>query len=343
MYLLLVSFSSGNVRRVELYPPQSTHVTTKGNVFFHAQGQRMYVYDRTLPVEQQFYYQTLHKECIYGSFMGKVGDVPLDRGSFFPEGPDLLRSTMAKACENHIGYSIFDKPLEVTSTAEDSAALRGRETATSSRNKEEVKKEEHPQPVHKLLVFQRNLDRLLLAADTATERLRRALDWDVRLILHDEDEHPCTIYHDFNRADVVLTVHGYQAVGTLFMRENSHIVEIFNFRYFKPTYILLAGEMRVSHNWFQDEVPTSMSRMILSLISQDMCMSSGWCRDFARKDDVILTNKMFNDIITHIRSKAHHPTDGPGPVYIKPSPPPPTEEEKAAADEAKHIPFIPPM
>jgi hypothetical protein len=217
-----------------------------------------------LPPKEQFFYMDVHRECIYGHLLGTVGEVPIDRGKFFPEGPGLLRNTLSRACENHLGYSIFDTPAPV-SLNKHGQALRGPAAGG------DVDAREGERATHKLLVFQRNLDRFLVAADTAAERLRRALNWDVRLILHHEEEHPCTIYHDFNRADVVLTVHGYQAVGALFMREGAQIIEIFNFRYFKPTYILLANEMRVNHEWFQDNVPTSISRMPLAVITQVSC------------------------------------------------------------------------
>jgi len=217
-----------------------------------------------LPAKEQFFYMDVHRECVYGHFMGTVGEVPIDRGKFFPEGPQLLRDTLSKACENHLGYSIFDTPAPVTLNKR-GQALRGPGAGG------DVDKREGERATHKLLVFQRNLDRFLVAADTAAEKLRRALEWDVRLILHHESEHPCTIYHDFNRADVVLTVHGYQAVGAVFMREGAQIVEIFNYRYFKSTYILLAGEMRVNHEWFQDDVPTSISRMPLMAVTQVSC------------------------------------------------------------------------
>jgi len=45
-----------------------------------------------------------------------------------------------------------------------------------------------------------------------------------------------------------------------------------------------------------------------------MCMGNGWCRDFARKDDVVLTDEVFNKVLTRIRSGEHHPTDSPRAV-----------------------------
>jgi hypothetical protein len=40
-------------------------------------------------------------------------------------------------------------------------------------------------------------------------------------------------------------------------------------------------------------------------------MGNGWCRDYARKDDVILTDNVFNKILTRIRSGEHHPVHAP--------------------------------
>jgi hypothetical protein len=40
-------------------------------------------------------------------------------------------------------------------------------------------------------------------------------------------------------------------------------------------------------------------------------MGNGWCRDFARKDDVVMTDDVFNKILTRIRSGEHHPIHAP--------------------------------
>lgn len=65
-------------------------------------------------------------------------------------------------------------------------------------------------------------------------------------------------------------------------------MEIFPYKYYKESYFPLSQQFNVQHRWTQNNRPTSWSRMILNLISQERCMESLRCRSYARADNVAL-------------------------------------------------------
>jgi hypothetical protein len=67
------------------------------------------------------------------------------------------------------------------------------------------------------------------------------------------------------------------------------VVEVFPFRYFKPTYQLLAKALGINSYFLENDAPTSVKNEILRLVpSTEYCMQYLSCRGYARGDNVVL-------------------------------------------------------
>lgn len=77
----------------------------------------------------------------------------------------------------------------------------------------------------------------------------------------------------------------------MLVRRQSAVIEIFPYRYYKPTYVTLAAVLQLRHLSVMNEEPTSWSKQILRVIpSVETCMKYLRCRGFARSDDVHITH-----------------------------------------------------
>ena len=165
----------------------------------------------------------------------------------------------------------------------------------------------------KLVLFNRNLDRIFLNFNDAIEAIVAGLplhirnNWEIIHITHDESREPCELKKIIHTADVFITSHGFQCTSLLFMKEDALLFEIFPYKYFRTTYLDLSSTFGIQHKWIQIQQPSSISRNILRFVSQDMCMNSGYCRHFARKDNIYLTpneiNAIINTIVTYNQEK----------------------------------------
>lgn len=155
----------------------------------------------------------------------------------------------------------------------------------------------------KVVLYNRNFDRIFLNFNAAIESIVKALplhvlnNLEITPITHDEDREPCELKNIMNNADIVITSHGFQCTALLFMKEGSLLYEIFPYKYFRTTYLDLSLTYGVNHKCIQMQQPSSITRSILRLIPQDKCMNSGLCRNFARKDNIYLTQNEITDIV----------------------------------------------
>ena len=158
----------------------------------------------------------------------------------------------------------------------------------------------------KVVLYNRNLDRIFINFDSAIESIVNALplhvlnNLEIIPITHDEDREPCELKSIMHNADIVITSHGFQCITLLFMKEGSLLLEIFPYKYFRTTYLDLSLTFGINHKWIQMQQPSSITRNILRFISQDKCMNSGFCRNFARKDNIYLTQNEITDIVNTI-------------------------------------------
>jgi hypothetical protein len=116
-----------------------------------------------------------------------------------------------------------------------------------------------------------------------------SITWNLDVLYHSDDMHPCLLYLALGQADIFLTTHGFQSTALLFMKRGAVLIEVFPYKYFKPSYIRLSATYGIHHRWIQNSQPTSVSRQGLRLISIEACMKRRKCRSHARGDSVQVT------------------------------------------------------
>jgi hypothetical protein len=85
------------------------------------------------------------------------------------------------------------------------------------------------------------------------------------------------------------------------MKRNSLLFEVFPYKYYKDSYSRLAATYGVHYRWTQNKHPTSFSRQVLRLVSQDVCMYYRKCRSHARGDSVVMTREHIADVLQSMR------------------------------------------
>lgn len=79
--------------------------------------------------------------------------------------------------------------------------------------------------------------------------------------------------------------------------------QVFPYKYWKEGYRPFANEYGLFHGWSQNaRATTAGRRLALSFVSQPACMQWARCREFARRDDVV----MDAGTIEAITALAHH-------------------------------------
>jgi hypothetical protein len=80
----------------------------------------------------------------------------------------------------------------------------------------------------------------------------------------------------------------------MFLPPGAMVIEIFPYKYFKPSYFPLAERFQINHYWFQSKYKSSW---ILDYIGLETCMKDSFCRSFSRNQDVELSFDEINAII----------------------------------------------
>lgn len=264
------------------------------------------------------------KTCRCGRFVGEVGSAPIERGRWFSRDGSSEKDTADAALD--IRHKI-DTLCPSPSTQATSKSIRPdllsdlnsivthyppvqvTGTAGPLHNKSESSAVESSAGAFHLLIFQRDLDRRFLGLGRIVDFLRHQLgsSWRVSVIRYNDNVHPCTLAWTLKTADVLLTTHGFQSTGILFMRLGALIYEVFPYRYFKIGYQELASEYGVAHSWTEAQSPASLSRAVLRLTSTEACMKSRKCRSFARKDDVRLSDSQLQEICLRAKASVSRP------------------------------------
>ena len=156
-----------------------------------------------------------------------------------------------------------------------------------------------------LTVYERDISRHFANLDTMLQQLSAHLDsrWGIDILHHHESMHPCQLHSVLRHTALYLTTHGFQSTAVMFMPRGSAMVEVFPYKYFKPSYQPIAAAFGVSHSWTQNTHPTSASRGWLRLVPQSWCMSINRCRSLARGDNVAMPEDHIDFVIK--AAKAH--------------------------------------
>ena len=159
---------------------------------------------------------------------------------------------------------------------------------------------------YKLVIYQRDLSRKLANELRALEMLGAALpasQWEIRVLMHTKDRSPCSLAHALRDTDVLLTPHGFQSMLLLFLPRPALLFEVFPYRYYKRGYGPLSREYGVLHAGVMSPPLTWHTRLVLSLISTTYCMIGKQCRNYARSDNVWLTQHGVNVLVAAIYGK----------------------------------------
>jgi hypothetical protein len=156
---------------------------------------------------------------------------------------------------------------------------------------------------HKLVLYQRDLSRRVLNDTLVMKELSRSLGptWTVELLMHKFDRSPCELSHILVDVDVLVTAHGFQSMVMLFLPRPALLYEVFPFRYQKTGYAPLCREYGIFYGASMSPPVSPLWRLLLSVLTTEQCMLNRYCRNFARDDDVLITEHS----LTRIRDSIH--------------------------------------
>ena len=157
---------------------------------------------------------------------------------------------------------------------------------------ERLLKEEEKTKRYKLVVYQRDISRKIINQAEALKLVEKKLkpdEWEIRVLMHASDRSPCELAHRLHNVDVMVTPHGFQSMLLLFLPRPALLFEVFPYRYYKRGYGPLSDEYGVRHHGVMSPALHWMHRLILPQWATSGCMLSKQCRNFARNDDVLLT------------------------------------------------------
>lgn len=269
LFLMIAAFTDGLPRRVQLFahsPLQSIagNIDSNHSVFFSQGPVLSYDSERMDFISGK---TTSHCACICGTYAGRVGEYPIERGKWF-------QNNSAAVIEMRLRIGRFCSHIQVGLT-------------TGQHNQ------------FKIVIYQRDVNRRIIDLESALISLKNKLGFiapnlleriNIFVIEHEEDRHPCALYRWLADADILLTAHGFQSTALLLMKPGAMLIEIFNFKYWKIGYQPLAIEYGLHHRWLQNSMPTSFTRLPLYFVSQKWCMINLRCRRFSRTDDIRLNN-----------------------------------------------------
>ena len=282
-YMLTVAVTSGTVKEVHFVYNPDSNSNGHQRLSTLAPGSTLFMHklrkNRTtathivvhlgadVPMAERFIKNAVHHHhdreglghCAkyFGSLGGKWPT--MQRGHWFPEKGDV---------------DVFRKRTAMLCPRDDTAiALYRKKTA------------------YKLIIYQRDLSRKLLDHDMVISELQRTLgsSWSIELIMHKFDRSPCELAHALIDVDVLITPHGFQSMVLLFLPRPSLLFEVFPFRYQKTGYAPLSREYGVFYGASMSPPVSPLWKFLLSFLSTEQCMLNKFCRNFARDDDIRVT------------------------------------------------------
>ena len=150
------------------------------------------------------------------------------------------------------------------------------------------------------VIYQRDVNRKFRDFDQVESDIRKVLgsDWSVSVVMHDDDNPPCLLYHCLKHAELLITPHGFQSMLTMFLPERAFMFEIFPSRYHWTGYKALGLMFGVRHVWVESQPLTTFGHALAAAFTTKRCMASYSCRYLVRKSDV-----SFNALSSNIFEK----------------------------------------
>ena len=307
-FLLLLALSpDDSARRLDVYEPAylSVRVDADDNRWgsFASYGPG-FIYDRGAAPEEHFKAVAFgarngqDKVCHCGKLVDFVGKKPTRSSQWFRSHAEVadMRAKAASICARASNLTLLD-PLGATLKVW--PGERERHLTGNAGGPPPVQQYLAGSRALKLVVYQRNSNRKFSDLDALLQHLSAGLHgvrgigddkyhWKIHVLMHDENMQPCLLYHALADADLFLTTHGFQATALMFMKPGAVLLEVFPYKYWKNSYIDLCGQFGIHHRWIQNQSPTSMSRHVLRIVPQSVCMQFNRCRSHARADNVAM-------------------------------------------------------
>ena len=163
-----------------------------------------------------------------------------------------------------------------------------------TKNKDEKKKRQ-------AVIYQRDMNRKFRDFDQVKEDVKSVMgsDWSVSIIMHDDDNPPCLLYHCLKHAELLITPHGFQSMLTMFLSARAYMFEIFPSRYHWTGYRALGLMFDVRHAWVESQPLTMFGHVLAAAFTTKRCMASYSCRYLVRKSDVSL-NELSSSVLEQI-------------------------------------------
>jgi len=150
------------------------------------------------------------------------------------------------------------------------------------------------------VIYQRDVNRKFSDFDRVKRDIKKVLgsDWSVSVVMHDDDNPPCLLYHCLKRAELLITPHGFQSMLAMFLPTRAYMFEIFPSRYHWTGYKALGLMFGVRYVWVESQPLTMFGHVLSAAFTTKRCMASYFCRYLVRKSDV-----SFNELSSSILEK----------------------------------------
>jgi hypothetical protein len=163
-----------------------------------------------------------------------------------------------------------------------------RETKTGCLSELTITANEDEKKLRQAVIYQRDFNRKFSDFNQVKIDIERVLgsDWSVSVVMHDDDNPPCLLYHCLKRIELLITPHGFQSMLTMFLPTRAYMFEIFPSRYRWTGYKALGLMFGVRHVWVESRPLTVFGRALAAAFTTKNCMASYFCRYLVRKSDV---------------------------------------------------------
>jgi len=298
---LAAAYSDGDANNIVFVPPEAVSIESDRALFADAHSrtrpwlistlqslQNRFVMDafEDCSLEQLSEVHISRKDCDYS--LGKSNStqslgahkIPIYSWFSEPDKTDSFRLSIQKLCALSDSYTESTATNLPVTLAEARCLL-----SYSSITKQAV-------------IYQRDRTRKFMHFDEMKERVAEILgdQWEVSVIMHNDNNPPCMIVSCLSRADLLITPHGFQSMLNMFLPQNSYMVEIFPTRYYWSGYKSLGLAWGVQHAWVQSAPLTTLAFSLAWLTTTDFCMQIFYCRYLARKGNVLIDEKGFEKI-----------------------------------------------
>ena len=143
------------------------------------------------------------------------------------------------------------------------------------------------------VIYQRDMNRKFSDFDRVKQSVIDILGsgWSVNVIMHDDNNPPCLLYHCLKHTELLITPHGFQSMLTMFLPTRAYMFEISPARYRWTGYKALGLMFSVRHIWVESYPLSMFGHTLSAVLTTKHCMASYFCRYLVRKCDVSLDKR----------------------------------------------------